>query len=202
MSANDKPSAIVWERTWDAAVARARSERRLILVDVERENCIGCELLDSVVYPAPEVVAAVNAAFVPLRLNIREPKVREWNVLWLPTVLILDHRGREHGRHISAAPAADFVDFLALGEAHARLKYAAASSRDRAEAVLVAALERRDDGPLHPELLYWLGIAEYFRGGDDHLSRDRVWAELLRRYPDSEWARRVPEMVGNVSAAG
>lgn len=195
MSTNIDTRTITWERTWDDAHARALSERRLILVDVERENCIGCELLDSVVYPEPAVIEAINATFVPLRLNVRDPKVREWNVLWLPTVLVLDRRGREHGRHISAAPSADFLDFLALGEAHARLKDARASSRDRARDVLLAALERRDDGPLHPEVLYWLGITEYFRGDSDEVARDRIWAELRRRYPNSVWANRVPEAI-------
>lgn len=30
--------AIEWEHEWDAAVARARDERRLLLVDVERQH--------------------------------------------------------------------------------------------------------------------------------------------------------------------
>lgn len=30
--------AIVWEHDWDDAVRRARNERRLLLVDVEKEN--------------------------------------------------------------------------------------------------------------------------------------------------------------------
>jgi hypothetical protein len=27
-----------WEHDWDAAMARARQERRLLLIDVEKEN--------------------------------------------------------------------------------------------------------------------------------------------------------------------
>lgn len=143
-------------------------------------------------YPDPEIIAAVNATFVPLRLDLRHPKARELNILWLPTLLIIDHRGREHARQINAAPPADVLDFLALGEARARLKDARPASRDRAVQVLTDALRRRDDGPFHPELLYWYGIAGYFRGNEDGEFRDRVWDELRRRYPDSLWARRVP----------
>jgi hypothetical protein len=29
---------IAWERDWDAAVQRARQDRRLLLIDVEKEN--------------------------------------------------------------------------------------------------------------------------------------------------------------------
>lgn len=146
-------------------------------------------------YPDPAVIAAVAEAFVPLRLDYRDPHMRELNVVWLPTVLIRDHRGHEHYRLVNAAPPADFLDVLALGEAHARLKEGRTTSRERAVAVLAEALRRREDGPYHPELLYWHAIAGYFRDDHDDAFRDRVWAELRHRYPDSVWARRVPEFL-------
>ena len=146
-------------------------------------------------YPDPAVVAAVTATFVPLRLGYRDPHLRELNVVWLPTVLIRDHRGNEHARLVNAVPPADFLDVLALGEARARLKEGRSSSRDRAVSVLADALARRGDGPYHPELLYWYAIAGYFRDDHDDAFRDRVWAELRQRYPDSSWARSVPEFL-------
>ena len=142
-------------------------------------------------YPDPAVIAAVAEAFVPVRIDFRDPHFRELNVVWLPTVIIRDHRGREHYRNVNAVPPEDFLDVLVLGEAHARLKEGGGAAR--AEQVLADALGRRDDGPLHPELLYWHAIAGYFRGDHDGEFRDRVWGDLLRRYPDSIWAHRVPE---------
>lgn len=154
------------------------------------------------VYPDPAVIAAVNAAFVPLRLDFRDPNVRELNIAWLPTVVILDHRGNEHGRHVNAAPPEDFLDFLALGEAHARIKEGRSTAHARAETVLAEALGRREDGPFHPEMLYWLAIAGYFRRNQDGDFRDRGWSELRQRYPDSVWARRVPEYLTEQSPHG
>lgn len=136
------------------------------------------------------VIAAVQASFVPVRLDFRDPKVRELNIVWLPSVVIVDHRGNEHARHVNASPPADFLDFLALGEAHGRMKNAANA---RAEEVLREALARRDDGPFHPELLYWHAIAGYFLHKHDGEFRDRVWSDLRARYPNSIWAHRVPE---------
>ena len=144
-------------------------------------------------YPDPAVIAAVKEAFVPLRLLLGDPHVRYLNIVWLPTVVILDHRGHEHYRGLNAVPPEDFLDILALGEAHARLKDARTESHARAEHVLEAALARRADGPLHPELFYWLAIAGYFHGHHDGEVRDQVWGELRRRYPDSVWAHRVPD---------
>jgi hypothetical protein len=143
-----------------------------------------------VTYPDPAVSAAVSARFVPLRLWHTDARVRELNVLWLPTVFVLDWRGVVHGRSVNALPPAEFLDTLDLGEAHARLKQAGGAPT--AARLLEAALGRRPDGPLHPELLFLLGIARYFVGDNDHAGRDEVWAQLLARYPDSIWASRVP----------
>jgi hypothetical protein len=148
-----------------------------------------------VTYPDPAVAAAVTEAFIPLRLDFQDRQVRELNIVWLPTVVIRDHRGREHYRNVNAAPPADFLDVLALGEAHARLKDGRPGAHERGRRILEDALARRDDGPLHAELLYWLAIAGYFAGNHNGDFRDQVWGDLLRRYPDSIWAHRVPEFL-------
>jgi hypothetical protein len=141
------------------------------------------------------VIAAIDAAFIPLRLDIGDAHVRTLNIVWLPTVVIRDHRGNEHYRNVNAAPPEDFLDVLTLGEAHGRLKEGRTASHARAERILMEALARRDDGPFHPELLYWHAIAGYFLGKHDDEFRDRVWDDLLQRYPDSIWARRVPKFL-------
>jgi hypothetical protein len=146
-------------------------------------------LLDAVVYPVAAVIEAVEQRFVALRLDHKDPHVRDLHVAWLPTVLIADRRGVVHERNVNSVPPAEFLDVLDLGEAKARLREA---GYEVAVARLRAALARRPDGPLHPELLFWLGIADYGRGGHDGAARDRAWVELMLRYPASIWALRVP----------
>ena len=140
-------------------------------------------------YPVAAVIDAVEARFVALRLDHKDPHVRELHVAWLPTILVADRRGVVHERNVNSVPPAEFLDFLDLGEAKTRMREA---RYDEAVARLDAALSRRPDGPLHPELLYWLGIAGYYRGGGDGEARDRAWADLTARYPGSIWALRVP----------
>jgi len=145
------------------------------------------------VYPDAAVTEAVEERFVALRLDHKAPRVRDLKIVWLPTVLVLDRRGVEHYRSVNAVPPAEFLDILDLGEAFACLREAA---YDRSAALLDAALTRRPDGPLHPELLFWLGVAGYFQGGRDGDARDRAWADLMTRYPASIWALRVPAAMG------
>lgn len=140
-------------------------------------------------YPDPAVRQALAARFVALRLDHRDPHVRELNVVWLPTLFVADARGVIHYRNVNSIPPELLLDVLDLGEAHARLRQAA---YDVAEGLLRAALDRRDDGPLTPELLYWSGIARYFAGDHDDAARDDAWRHLRDRYPDSVWTYRIP----------
>lgn len=140
-------------------------------------------------YPDAAVADAIEARFVALRLDHKDPRVRDLKINWLPTVLVLDRRGVEHYRSVNAVPPAEFLDLLDLGEALARMREA---GYDRSVALLATALGRRPDGPLHPELLFWLGVAGYYLGGGDGDARDRAWADLTARYPASIWALRVP----------
>jgi hypothetical protein len=142
-----------------------------------------------VTYPDPAVRAALAARFVALKLDLKDPAVRQLNLVWLPTLFVADKRGVIHYRSVSSLPPEDLLDVLDLGEAHARLREASYATAER---VLAAALARRVDGPLTPELIYWLAIARYYVGHHDPAARDEIWQRLLDDYPDSIWAHRIP----------
>ncbi len=55
--------------------------------------CRGCDKLDAVTYPNRAVIDAVNARFVPVKLDLFKcPRevIRPLNVLWTPTILFAD----------------------------------------------------------------------------------------------------------------
>lgn len=141
-------------------------------------------------YPDPAVRAAVNARFVPLRLDLFHDRavVRPLNVFWTPTLLVADRRGSVHYRSINFLPPADFLDMLDIGEANARLRWA---EYDRAMDLLAAVPARHPAGPLAPEAIYWRGIAAYLKT-HDNAPMYAIWREIQERYPDSIWARRIP----------
>ncbi|MEA2512820.1 MAG: hypothetical protein QOF01_4732 [Thermomicrobiales bacterium] len=131
----------------------------------------------------------MHARFVGLRLDHLDPRVRQLNLIWLPTLYIADKRQVVHYRSVNSLPPVDLLDVLDLGEAHARLKEGKHEIADR---LLTEALQRRPRGPLTDELLYWLAIARYFAGHHDHAARDAIWQRLKDEYPDSIWTHRIP----------
>ena len=141
-------------------------------------------------YPDPAVRAAVNARFVPLRLDLYRDRavVRPLNVIWTPTLLITGRRGIVHYHSVNFLPPADFLDLLDIGEANMRLRWA---EYDRAISLLATVTDRRLDAPLAPEALYWRGIATYLKTRSNP-AMYAVWGELRERFPDSIWARRIP----------
>ena len=141
-------------------------------------------------YPDPAVSSLLRDRFIGLKLPIKHPKVRELTIIWLPTLIVFDKRGVEHGRNPGSITPPELLDFLDLAEARARMREAKYA---RADALLAAALSRRPTGPLTDELLYWRGISRYFLGGRDQTARAESWRELLDRFPNSIWSHRIPD---------
>ncbi len=186
-------TSVAWETNWETAFRRARDERRVVLIKVEKhDHCIGCELLDEQVFPDPDVAEVLSRRFICLRLDYTSPDARALRVLWLPTLIVMDRMQVEHYRSVNSLPPADLLDVLAVGEAQARIREARYGV---AEQLLRSALGRRADASMRPELLYWLGISVYWVGHEDHDARDHVWDRLVVEHPDSIWAHRTPQFL-------
>ncbi len=142
-------------------------------------------------YPNPSVIEAVNARFVPVKLDLfKSPRevIRPLNVLWTPTILFADRRGDVHYRNVNFLPPELFLTLLDVGEAHVDLHW---SRTDHAISLLRETFERDPDGLLAPEALYWWGIAVYLKThSNDEMYA--VWNVLRERFPDSIWTQRVP----------
>ncbi|CCF82754.1 thioredoxin family protein [Nitrolancea hollandica] len=182
---------IEWLKDAQQARERALKERKTILIDVMKDHCRGCDKLDAVTYPDPEVAAAVTSRFVPLKLNLfRSPRdvIRPLDVIWTPTILFTDRRGTVHYRSINFLPPSLFLTLLDIGEANVDLRW---SRTDHAIELLRDAYQRDPEGALAPEVLYHLGIATYLKS---HSNTDLygVWDVLRERFPDSIWTARIP----------
>ena len=188
LTVTDAPE-IDWRYDWDEAFLAARKNDKVLLIDVKKVDCSGCDKLDAETFPDPAVRRVFAERFIGLKLDHQDSRVRELNVVRLPTLFVVDMRGVVHYRSVNSLPPDDLLDVLDLGEAHARMKQA---RHETAEALLAAALARRVDGPLTPELVYWHAIARYFAGHHDHAAREETWQRLKDDYPGSIWTHRIP----------
>lgn len=131
------------------------------------------------------------AHLVPLRLVLQhkadQPHFRAYQVIWTPTVAILDRRGTLHYQAPGFLPPNLFRDQLRIGLARAMLAW----SRQAEAAELLESVADNLDSALAPEALYWLGAAFYLR---EHTGAALMcaWRRLRDEYPASPWAARIP----------
>jgi len=105
---------ISWETDWDAAFERARSDDKVVLVDVYADWCVWCRRLDTTTYRDQKVVSFVRDRMVPVKVNADRDlrRVDDLRVGGLPTILVLSPDGREVGRIPGYLPAAEFLEAI------------------------------------------------------------------------------------------
>lgn len=182
---------ITWLTDWNEATTQARATKKPILVDVYQDDCGGCVRLDEETLSSPTIRGQVAERFIPVKIHLFNDRVitREWQIFWTPTVLFADRSGKVRYRSINYLPVPEFLDIMDIGEAMSAMRW-----RDYETAIrrLKDVEARHPDGPLTAEALYWRGITEYFRDGNNPESSRRVWAEITERFTDSIWAKRQP----------
>lgn len=103
--------SVTWEHDLNAALKRAKAERKLLFVDIWAEWCPPCQHLKTRVFPAPEAQKALGA-YVPVSVMTQTKDGRKdaeamavaqrFKVEGYPTLLILDGEGREIRRQVGA----------------------------------------------------------------------------------------------------
>jgi thiol:disulfide interchange protein len=105
---------VPWERNLDAALERAGSENKLVMVDFYTDWCRWCRRLDQNTLGDANVLRAL-AHVVPVRLNAekdgREVAAR-FRVDGYPTIVFLNASGAEVGRIPGYMEAGPFLEEL------------------------------------------------------------------------------------------
>lgn len=184
-------TSIDWLTDRETAFAEARQSRKPILIDVYQDDCGGCVKLDEETFVDPQVAEEIARRFIPLKLGLFQDRdfTRQHQVFWTPTLLIADHSGKVRYTSVNYLPPAEMLDVLDIGEAMVAMRW---KRLDDSIALLKGVEERRPDGPLTAEAIYWRGMAEYFRDGKSAAAAKRVWTGIQERFPDSIWAKRQP----------
>ena len=86
------------EQDLEAALAKAKAEHKVVLVDIYADWCAQCKELDEKTWPDPAVQAWIKANAVAIRIDTdarRKDLAATLQIRSYPTVLVLDAEGRE-----------------------------------------------------------------------------------------------------------
>ena len=146
--------------------------------------------MDAVTYPHAAVAEALGQGFSLYKINMleRHPDFKEacagGRVLWGPTFIVADARGREVRRWVGWLPPQGFVAELSFCRALA--DYNQGKFAD-ALAGFEAIVEQHRDAEIHPEAMYWQGIAGFMAGKQDWDALGRSWRRVAAEYPESRF---------------
>ncbi len=97
-----------------AALAKAKSENKLVFIDAYAEWCGPCKIMARDIFPLPEVGEYYNENFVNLMLDMEKPENREisqkYEVRAFPTYLFLDSEGELVHKALGSMPADRFIE--------------------------------------------------------------------------------------------
>jgi thiol:disulfide interchange protein len=107
------PTKIVWEDTFEAAMQRARTEKKPIMVDFYTDWCGWCKELDSKVFPSQPVVEE-SAHWISIKINAeKRPDVAgAYGVTGYPTIVFAHSSGKPLDILPGYAPPAEFANAM------------------------------------------------------------------------------------------
>jgi len=122
LAATAQDSSIHWQQDIEAAKVQARHSGRLVLVHVVADGCGPCRALESNVFSQQGVAGAIEARFVPVKLNANEfPAIAQgFGITRVPTDVVITPEGQIVGKQISpATPAAYVADLTSFANQYA-----------------------------------------------------------------------------------
>ncbi len=115
-AATEPAKASLWiEQDYERALAKAKAEGKVVLVDTYAEWCAQCHELDEKTWPDAGVQAWIKAHAVPVRIDtdkVRPDLATKLGIRSYPTILVLDGEGRELKRNLGFQPPAAMKAWL------------------------------------------------------------------------------------------
>jgi hypothetical protein len=134
------------------------------------------------------VSAFIDKTFVPLEIHIKENPTgfHRFDVLWTPSVLIMDPFGKERVRNEGYLPMVEFRAWLDM--CLARLAFVA-KKWDDAEERFDGIVRQYPDSGVAAYSVYWRGVSRYKKTHDPK-DLSAVTGEFKTRYQESIWAKK------------
>jgi uncharacterized protein YyaL (SSP411 family) len=111
---NGKPDAIEWQPWSDAVFARARAEKKLVLLDVVAVWCHWCHVMDEITYRDPAVVKLVREHYIAVRVDqdARPDISNRYEDYGWPATVVFDANAKELAKRQGYLPPKPMAGML------------------------------------------------------------------------------------------
>lgn len=108
---------VKWEHNYDDALKQAKTEKKIVVVDVYTDWCGWCKKLDKDVYSDKDVQAKLSKDFIAVKLNPEKSAAnakvaKSFGVRGFPYIAFLDADGKKLSEISGYVPAAQFLKAL------------------------------------------------------------------------------------------
>lgn len=106
---------IAWQTQLKAAHAQAQQEGKLMLLHFYNDDCVWCDRLEQGAFQSPEVVAAIEKGFVPVKIHAgKSPSIAStFKVTRYPTDVIVTTQGQALSHTVSPQDPSRYIAMLA-----------------------------------------------------------------------------------------
>ncbi len=117
LAASVRAAELKWENNYDNALAQAKKEKKLIMVDVYTDWCGWCKKLDRDTYSDKTVQEKLTKNFVTVKINPEKSEKyaklsKEFGTKGFPHIVFLDAAGKKIHEIGGYEPAGDFSQEL------------------------------------------------------------------------------------------
>jgi len=148
---------------------------------------MGCQKMDAVTYPNPDVSDFLLTHVIPVKVQHTDQKlVGQFRVMWTPTLIILDSDGSELHRDEGYLPPDTLLPALMLGIGKVKLHAGKFKEAITHLSQLADKYPRSDEAP---EAIYFAGVARFRDTNDIRAMRD-TYEKLSSAYPGNSWTTK------------
>ena len=107
-------SEITWQPDYETAIKAAVAANKPVLLELYMDGCGHCTRLHKETLVDDQVAAAINAGFVPVRIDGRSRMdlVKKFDVKGAPTTLLLSPQEEEKHRFVGFQSPAEYIQEL------------------------------------------------------------------------------------------